>query len=320
MNKIVNALICKFLGWNIQEQLSFISSLYHISFKEEAPAPLQVYSLDSRTTYACGFADRLRGMITTYAYAKATGLPFRIDHRLPFQLEEFLLPNQVDWRTNPNELSYNLLHANPIVMLDFTKGERLVKLSKKRQHHFYSNINAIALINNHYGTNFTYSQLYTELFRPSNLLKEAMAPYEKFIQEGYISISFRFLQLMGDLVDVCGKTLPENEQQKLTAKCIRFVEDMHAKNSNINHILVTTDSMKFLDAVNQLPYVFVIPGRIGQIAFKSDNEINLKMFLDFFMISKAKKAYMAYTGDMYKSHFAQSAAETTDIPFESIGF
>lgn len=320
MNRIILALVYKFFGRNIQQQLGFISSLYYFSLKEKTPSPLQVYSLDSRTTYACGFADRLRGMITTYAYAKATGLPFRIDHRLPFQLEEFLVPNQIDWRTKPEELSYNLLHANPIVMLDYTKGERLLKLSKNRQHHYYSNINAIALINKHYGTHFTYSQLYDELFKPSELLSDAMQPYEKYIQEGYISISFRFLQLMGDLVDVCGKTLSEEEQQKLTTKCIEFVENMHAQHSDIKHILVTTDSIKFLNAVNQLPYVFIIPGRIGQIAFRSDSEINLKMFLDFSLISKAKKAYMAYTGDMYKSHFAQSAAETTGIPFESIGF
>ena len=236
MNRFVNALIAKLFGRNIEHQLNLISSKYYLSFKGEVSMALQIYSLDGRSTYTCGFADRLRGMITTYAFAKVNNLPFRIDHKVPFLLEEFLVPNKFDWRVKSEELSYNLLHANPIVMLDYTKGERLIKLSKKRQHHYYLNINAIALINKHYGTNFTYSQLYKELFQPSNLLKDAMSPYEKFIQAGYISISFRFLQLMGDFVDVCGNTLSEDEQQRLSTKCIDFVKSLHDKHNDIKYI------------------------------------------------------------------------------------
>lgn len=319
--KLLAQIIKLCFGENIMTELSFIKKYYYLSFKvkENNKLPYVIYTLDGKT-FQCGFADRLRGIITTYAYAKANNLEFRIDHEVPFRIQSFYSPNQVNWEIRDNEKSYNLLQASPVVMLDYTKGKRLPYLSKHRQHHFYSNINAIDFINQHYGTSYTYHGLFNELFKPSDTLIEAVEPFKTYVEEGYISISFRFLQLMGDFKDVCGKTLPEQEQELLINKCLDFIEEIHNNNPGVPYVLVTSDSEKFQARAAKLDNVFIIPGKIGHIGYCSSDDAHLKTMLDFYMISQAHKAYMGYTGDMYKSHFAESAAETTGISYEAVKF
>ena len=319
VNRILDAVLYKIFGGNIKKQLKFLGSFYYVSFKEEAPSPLQIYCLDGKT-YSCGFADRLRGMITVYAYAKANNLPFKIYHREPFRLEDYLVPNCIDWRINDDEISYNILYSNPIVMMDYTEGDRLKHLRKNRQHHFYANINAISLINRFYNKNYCYTDLYNELFKPSASVEKELEPFKDYIKSGYISVSFRFMQLMGDFEDVCGNTLPDIEKKELIEKCLGFIETLHTKHSEVKYILLTTDSETFADIAKDIPYIFVLPGKIGHIGFISNRNVEMKMIMDFYMISKAKRAYMGYTGEMYKSHFAQSAAEISGIPYESIHF
>ena len=307
------------LGDNIYRELAFVIKYYHFSLRENKPKPLQIYCLDGKT-YNCGFADRLRGMITTYAFAKANGYPFRIKHDIPFKMEDFFTSNRIDWTIKEGELSCNIVYSNPIVMIDHTKGNRLCRLSGKRQHHFYTNINALALINKYYGKNYKFSDLFSELFRPSVLLEGAVKPYIPYIEEGYISVSFRFMQLMGDFIDICGDTLSIEGQEYLTQRCLSFIDSIKKKHSDIKYVFVTTDSTKFLARSKSLDYVFTIPGEIGHIGFHNSTEVHLKTILDFYLISKARKAYMGYTGKMYKSHFAESAAEISGIPYEGIEF
>ena len=312
--------VFRIIGANLYTQLRFLKcDPYFISFFKKRPSPVQIYNLDGHK-YTCGFADRLRGIISIYAWAKANELPFRINHETPFHLEDYLVPNKIDWQLKENELSYNVIYSNPIVMMDYTKGKRLPFLCKKRQHHFYANINALPIINEHYKKNYSYTELFQELFKPSCKVSNALEPYSKYIDEGYISISFRFMQLMGDFVDVCGSTLDECGREKLVKDCMKFVTSLHEKHLDIKYVLVTSDSETFIDIVKKLPFVFVIPGKIGHIGFNSDADATLKMIIDFLMISRAKKAYMGYTGQMYKSHFAESAAEITGIPYESVNF
>lgn len=322
IKKAIKKLILRILslfGQNVYAEFLHIYMNYYISFGEDRPRSLQIYCLDGKTS-TCGFADRLRGIVTIYAYAKARNLPFKIQHEVPFLIEEFFEPNEVDWKLQEGEKIYNVLYANPIFILDYTKGKRLKYLSRNRQHHFYTNVNALPVINKKYGTSFDYKGLFRELFKPSHKLELMMRPYEKYIEEGYISVSFRFMQLMGDFKDVRGRTLIESEQIELANKCINFIERIHINNSNIKWVLITTDSSKFLKCVQSIEYVFVINGEIGHIGYKSNYAVINKTMLDFYMISKAKKVYMGYTGEMYKSHFAESAAEISGVPYESICF
>ena len=51
-----------------------------------------------------GFADRIKGIVTTYAISLLIGRKFLIKMDQPCNLTDFLLPNQIDWNKSFNEL------------------------------------------------------------------------------------------------------------------------------------------------------------------------------------------------------------------------
>lgn len=317
--ELIQRIIRKCFGENVMHEFNIIKKNYYFSIKDvKGVRPIAIYSLDNRS-FNHGFADRLRGMISIYAYAKAINVPFRIEHLDPFDLNTFYVPNKYNWNLKNGEKNFNLFRSNPIVLRNYTKGYRLPMLCKHRQHHFYTNIDMLSLINKRYHTNYNYTDLFKELFLPSQQLLDSVKDYCQYLQEGYISISFRFLQLMGDFKDIIGDTLDNNAQIELIKKCHDFIERIHQQNE-CKWILITSDSQKFMKSLTKFSYVFTLPGEIGHIGFSSSAETHLKTFMDFYMISQAQKAYMGYTGKMYKSHFAESAALTTGIQYEAINF
>lgn len=295
-------------------------AIRNYSFSLSKSKPIVIFSLDDRRGFTNGFADRLRGMISSYAYAKSINRPFKIDHVEPFLLYRFFEPNKVNWILNNGEKVENFPFSLPVIVMDYERGERVPFIPRFLQIHFYTNVDFIARINNHFKTNFLYHQLFKELFTPSKYLLESLRPYLSFVEKGYISISFRFMQLMGDLKDVRGNVLTVKEREVLISKCLGFVEYLHKRYPVYEYVLITTDSKNFIERVADLPYVFTLPGEIGHIGHMKSEAIFLKTFQDFYMISQAKKAFLGYTGEMYKSKFAQEAAKTTGIPFEAIEF
>ena len=293
---------------------------YYFSMKnKEKVNSIAIFSMDGKV-FSNGFADRLRGMISIYAYTKCNNIDFRIDHQIPFKLEDFFVPNHYDWRLKENEKSYNLFNSWPVVLLDYTKGKRLFYLNKQKQHHFFSNINCIKLLNKHYHKNYTYAELFEELFKPSPLLQKEIDLHINVLGKNYISVSFRFMQLMGDFKDIKGETLTIENQTKLINKCKDLLSLLHLKHIEINKILVTSDSQKFIESIKDLDFIYTIPGKIGHIGHTNDQSTHLKTMLDFCIISKAQKVYMAYTDKMYKSNFAKYASFITNAPFEAISF
>ena len=90
-------------------------------------------------------------------------------------------------------------------------------------------------------------------------------------------------------------------------------------------LLVTSDSITFLRRVAQIDGVYVIPGTLSHMdcSKHGDAPANtadgyLKSFLDFYMISKARKVYRVGTPLMYHSEFPLYAAKINDRPFESV--
>ena len=310
-------LIAHFWGSYILREFEFART--HFSFSFRRAKPLVIYDHDSRFNDN-GLADKIRGMISSCAFAKATGREFRINHINPFRLEDFFEPNEVDWSLKEGELSYSWCNSWPVIVLDYEKGERLPQYTSKRQYHFYSNVDFLPVINDFYGKEYTFRQLFNELFKPSAYLLNALRPYQKQIDKGYVSVSFRFMQLFGDFKDVRGNTLSEKEQEELAEKCLGFIDSVHLQNPETPTVFVTSDSMKFMSYLNRLDYVVSIPGEISHLGISASKESCLKTFIDYYMISKAKKAYLGYSGEMYKSNFARSAAEGAGIPFFSIEF
>ena len=89
-------------------------------------------------------------------------------------------------------------------------------------------------------------------------------------------------------------------------------------------MLVTSDSVTFLKRAVQLEGVHIIPGTLTHIdgnkrqAVKDPFEVYLKSFVDFYMLTDARKIYRIGTPQMYPSEFPVYAAKVNGIPFESI--
>lgn len=334
MNRMLNIRGLKYVIWDGIKRFRSISNQLYLTYYSTANNPntrqyqTVVVSMVDGLVLHGGLTDRLRGILYTYKWCKKNNIDFRINFTDPFPLETFLVPNSYDWRLKQNELSKSSSDSHPLYVdvMGMHPWEPYMRNS-------YFSIAMKRLLNNykqvHVYTNLTgiekeeYTILFNELFKPSSLLDKAIKNCQQSMKGRiYISISFRFLELLGDFVDDGSRNpLPEGEREQLIEKCIHQIEIIRRKAPHHEMVVVTSDSSTFISRVSDLPYVYIIPGTIGHMTFAGSNlDIHLKTFLDYYIIANAQKAYMARTGNMYRSGFASHAAMITGIPFEEIVF
>lgn len=316
-------LVEKILGLLPEHRIVYLRALKHLvsfSIMKTPKTKGVIYALDSRV-YGCGFADRLRGMVSSYAYAKAKGLPFHIIHLTPFVLEDFLVPNKYDWHIKDTIKPINYWRSDMVISINsIPDGYNPFKHKRRTQFAIFTNNNLLPIVNNSFGTSYLFVDLFNELFKPSESLSNEIEKNKSYLGDNYISVSLRFIDLLGDSFEGSQNSLPEQEKESLILNCLRIINDLHASNSNFKKVLVTADSMTFLERVKTLDFVYVIPGRTGHSGLKADADVTMKTFLDFLMISYAHKVFLIKGPGMYNSHFAKSAADTQGIPFEKIEF
>jgi hypothetical protein len=88
-------------------------------------------------------------------------------------------------------------------------------------------------------------------------------------------------------------------------------------------VLLTSDSTRFLHyAAEQLPFVYYIPGDVVHIDYQDEtsDDINMKLFVDMYLISRADEAFLLQTDKMYNSGFPRRAAQISGIPFHHVRF
>lgn len=265
-----------------------------------------------------GFADRIRGICTIYWFCKTNNIPFGINYTSPFKLENYLLPNKVDWIVNDQMISKQKKYAKPIFLMEWMFPHKYHRLYLKLAYAF-SNKQLQVYTNSHFYYNH-FSESFHELFKPAPQLHNAIEYNKKQIGSKYIAMVFRFQQLLGDFKEGHFKTLPSKEQTNLIEKCIAKVAEY--KNCNTK-ILVTSDSRRFLDTIaNRLDYVYTIPGNIVHIDYTNNANYDtyLKSFIDFYLISEAEKIYLVVTNEMYQSGFPKTASKVNNRPYEIIKF
>ena len=304
-----------------------INHYYNQPAKQILSSKTAIYMANGFCNHA-GLCDRLKGITTLYGWCKECDVDFRVFHIHPFYLHEYLIPNQYEWQIDAKDICYdkkftsvNHLMLNNLVRKQIESGE-IASLEKtwflnriktqKKQIHFYTNMQP--------ESDLLFGTYFQELFKPAPRLETALGSHLEAIGTAFISISFRFVQLLGDFKDCDGETLSDDEQEILINKSVRAVEEIKQKHKSITNVLVTADSCKFLDRVKTLPYVYIIEGKVGHINFENSDNINMKTFLDFLMIANAQKVYLAKSEKMYKSDFARRAAMIYNRPFELFKF
>lgn len=272
-----------------------------------------------------GLCDRLNGIVSLYKYCKIAAIPFKINFTEPFMLEEILSPNVVDWRLNKQpDYRHSILlylahdHTRWRSFEDYVKyHDRFLRrmIHNKLSHPtlIWSNSRLVA--------KEEFPLLFNELFKPTMILQNAIHKYSEDLAQNYIGVTTRFQNLLGDFDEMGIKPLAEKQQELYIERCINKIDELHTKYPS-NKVLVTSDSRKFLEAANKLPYVYTIPGKLVHMSYYKDKDITtyLKGFVDLMLLSKSERIFLLITGKMYRSGFAETASYIGNKQYEDIRF
>ena len=273
-------------------------------------------------------------MVSIYKVCKDENLPFKIGHFNPFNLNDYLIPNEVDWNIVEDEVDMstkNVLIVKstmPSVIksgMSWKEGslfhEKYLKKKLRnvgasiRQVHMYTNARLV--------TKSQFSMLYNELFKPTDELKYLVDWNKKQIGGPYISITTRFQNLLGDFYEGKNFGVLETEEEKVEYinRCLKKVEEIHRRHFD-KKVLVTSDSARFLNEANRLPFVHVNPGKLAHIQYTTDasHDVYMKSFVDLLTIADADKVYLLITGRMYRSGFAETASFIHKRDYEDVRF
>lgn len=282
-------------------------------------SPLVVFKVDDYF-YSGGMADRFKGAVTAYAYCKQRKIDFRIRYVFPFELSDYLLPAEYDWRLRDNEYSECIRDAR-VMYARAELGRRLVRSKVgRRQLHYYGNYNNLELLNRTGGTDYSWGGLFRELFRPCAEIEAAVRAKSSEIGGEYVSAVFRFQNLLGDFKEYGFSTIKdENEKEMLIEKCLKGLEDIKARHEGMP-VLVTSDSGVFVERASRIPGIHVVGGERVHIGSNStDNkDMYLNSFVDFYMLAGSSRIYSVQSGRMYTTQFPMYAAKLNDIPFERL--
>ena len=156
---------------------------------------------------------------------------------------------------------------------------------------------------------FDWGELYCELFKPGPVLSERIRVIQEKIGCNYYAAVFRFQNLFGDFQEYRYKSLnSKDDAEQLIGKCLDAVEQVKVVHGNLP-LLVTSDSVTFLQRVVQIEGVHIIPGTLVHMDEHKNSvpqdpyATYLKSFLDFYMLSEAQKIYRIGTSYMYPSKF-----------------
>lgn len=287
----------------------------------ESLCPALVFMVnDAKGFYVGGMADRFKGIVSTYAWCKQRNIPFRIRHIFPFELADYLCPAQYDWRLKENEYTSSIWNAK-LMRARGEYGRRLLKTKlKMKQLHFYGNRDFLQNINLAGKTNYTWGELFHELFQPNDELAESITRIKSNIGGPYISAVFRFQNLLGDFREYGYQILHDGDnREKLILKNLSGLVDLQKKNPGLP-VLVTSDSSTFIKRASCIPGIHVIGGERVHIGCNSTAAYNtyLNSFIDFFVLADSLRIFSLGTSEMYPTQFPMYAAKVNDIPFERI--
>lgn len=289
---------------------------YFLSFRNEyktltnvnGGGRIVIFFIDGKTIHG-GLSDRLRGLFSTYYYCLKEGIDFKVFWTYPFNLQDYLEPNKVNWLIegkaishNKNEVAFRFFNSYSLMNNNETSFLKIMN-TKKHEIHVYSNITLHEEM---------YHIFFNDLFKPSKMLSDALQYNTDKIGGKYISVSFRFIGILGDFKDTYfKKELGAEEKEKYISKCLDVICRLKTKHPNVPKILVTSDSRVFLEKASSLAYVYIIPGTVVHMDSVNKNmeQNDLKAFLDMLMISKAECCYSYSYGKMFKgTKFAKTSA------------
>jgi hypothetical protein len=289
---------------------------YYAYNKATDGGQLFVSKIDDRRN-SFGLTDRLKGIVSLYAFSKIKNVNYKCSFTHPFELSAFLEPNAYNWLPGKDEISTSRKNVR-VIILQGEDEKRLIHLSVQKQLHAYINRDYLPALNKSYGTDFKWGELFNDLFKPTPKLEAQINYYLNQIGSDFIGCVFRFQSLLGDFEEYNFSTLEPAERETLIANCIGCLVELK-KEKNMP-LLVTSDSSTFISEVSKIDGIITMSGRVVHMdcVDNESDEVYMKSFVDFLMLSKATKIYSIGTSRMYPTEFPLYAAKVNNIPFERI--
>lgn len=318
MNKIVKQSIVRFVNaYYLREWIMLLR--YNKFSLSSDKMPMLISAIDGRRNTQ-GLTDRFKGIISVYALSKALNVSFRCVYTSPFNLTDFLIPNKYNWLPRENELSDSVKDVRFKILRKQLSMKRLLKLLPlKKQIRVYANIDYLNEINRIYKQNYRWGELFKELFKTTaELEKQLRYHLDKIGHNEFTACVFRFQSLLGDFKEYNYSSVPQAKQQELIEKnrnaLKKIIEEVKTP------VLVTSDSSSFITAVSNIKHVYTLLGRVVHLdcTLDAEKDVYMKSFIDFFLISNARKVYSIGTKEMYPTQFPLYAAKINNVPFERI--
>ena len=290
--------------------------------KQKNPVEEGLIAANNAVCQNGGLCDCLHGIISAYYIAKKENRPFRISFTCPFRLTDFFVPNQIEWRIDPEEIDYRSCRIRHVPMM---LGRFHATWAEERAFHL-RHLTHIArhrgpvllFTNAHLLGEQEFSQYFNELFRPSPALQEHIDLHLSHIGGSYLGATFRFRNLLGDFHEANSLPASTAEQKSLILRSIAQIELLHRENPS-KKIIVTSDSQKFCESLSHLSYVYVIPGSRLNIT-TPDTSSAMNSFLELMLLSRSVGNRLYVTEGMYRSNFAQTASFIGNLPYLEIRF
>ncbi|MFT4092609.1 MAG: hypothetical protein QM640_03130 [Niabella sp.] len=305
-----------------KEQRDKVHSLKRFSFfhKPASAKNYFIFCVDG-TLWSGGLTDRFKGIISTFAFCLIKNMDYRIHYVYPFDLYDYLRPNDYDWRLKKGEISFNIFTSSFVYFIGNAPADRLRKINPAKQIHCFANKDILADLNQEYGTAFEWGDLFKKLFKPAQQLQLEIDRLKSFIGGRYTGINFRFQNLLGDFPEYNYQPLKDTAKKLLIHQCREGLLSvmLHLPREKF---LVTSDSAAFLNSLSDIEEVYVIDGcRTHADSVPKDQSHTIdfsRSFLDFYLLADAKSVYSIGTAAMYPSAFPMYAAKLNNIPFHRI--
>lgn len=266
-----------------------------------------------------GLTDRINGIISCFHASMNSGRLFRINFTCPFNLYDYLVPNEFQWIISSEEIAYNF-ESKPIFIRAFNKARnslrgrqliRAIEQNPRKQLHVYTNINIVE--------EETFRKIFHKLFKPSDRLCSILNMERKRIGNSYISATFRFQQLLNDFNEGDYSILSPQKATNLIIRNLQMLIKLHDLYPT-DKILVTSDSKTFLNEAIKFPFVMTTSGETIHMEYNDNSDFmtQAKAFVDLFLLSEAKVIYSIVIKPMYNSGFPKLASIINNRPFKII--
>lgn len=268
--------VARLLMW-IKYQLSF--KKYYIGYKS---IPKTVIFIVDGKTHHGGLSDRLRGLFSVYYYCKQRGYKFKVAWNYPFDLQNYLMPANENWVAS----SCDLIKNRQLVSFRFFNSYTPIA----NQEYDYFKLLDFKKPIAHVYSNFTLRKdlfpcFFKELFVLSPDIQKDFDKHYSAIGTDYCSITFRFVALLGDFKDTDDDRFhelnKESDKEDYIEHCLNAIKSIYDKFKK--KIFITSDSIRFLNHVTSIPYVYTIPGEVTNMDryHNASHEIYKKCSLTF---------------------------------------